>query len=156
MSDIKQQSSDVAKAKDWSQLLIDSLKNQINSFQNEIQFLRERLKVKNHLLELTITSEKIDSSSIYPSSQQMGHHIQKISYEKRCCLININGNNNIMIKPLTQKASVEISLEFINNYDIIKNNTRGERELLQLTLLKLIKTYAIPKITSYKKWCEES
>ena len=31
MSDIKYQFSDVAKAKDFSQLLIDSLKNQINS-----------------------------------------------------------------------------------------------------------------------------
>ena len=34
-----------------------------------------------------------------------------------------------MIKPLTQKASVEISLEFINNYGITKNNTRGERAI---------------------------
>ena len=56
MSDIKYQFSDVAKAKDCSQLLIDSLKDQINSLQNEIRFLREELKVKNHLLELTITS----------------------------------------------------------------------------------------------------
>ena len=55
LSDIKQQFSEVAKAKDRSQLLIDSLKDQINSMQNEIQFLREELKVKNHLLELTIT-----------------------------------------------------------------------------------------------------
>ena len=56
LSDIKYQFSDVAKAKDCSQLLIDSLKDQINSLQNEIRFLREELKVKNHLLELTITS----------------------------------------------------------------------------------------------------
>ena len=50
LSDIKHQFSDVAKAKDCSQLLIDSLKDQINSLQNEIRFLREELKVKNHLL----------------------------------------------------------------------------------------------------------
>ena len=58
LSDIKQQFSDVTKAKDCSQLLIDSLKDQNNSLQNEIQFLRGELKVKNHLLELTITSKK--------------------------------------------------------------------------------------------------
>ena len=46
LSDIKYQFSDVAKAKDCSQLLIDSLKDQINSLQNEIRFLREELKVK--------------------------------------------------------------------------------------------------------------
>ena len=34
-----------------------------------------------------------------------------------------------MIKPLTQKGSVEISLEFINNNDITKNNTREERAI---------------------------
>ena len=50
LSDIKHQFSDVAKAKDFRQLLIDSLKDQINSLQNEIRFPREELKVKNHLL----------------------------------------------------------------------------------------------------------
>ena len=126
MSDIKYQFSDVAKAKDCNQLLIDSLKDQINSLQNEIRFLREELKVKNHLLEITITSKKIDSSTIYPSRQQIDSQTQKISDEKKCCLININGNNNITIKPLTQKDSVEISVESKNNSDI-KNNAREER-----------------------------
>ena len=56
-SNIKQQFFNVAKSKDCSQLLIDNLKDQINSLQNEIQFLREEL-VKNNLLELTITSKK--------------------------------------------------------------------------------------------------
>ena len=56
-SNIKQQFSNVAKSKDCSQLLIDNLKDQINSLQNEIQFLREEL-VKNNLLEVTITSKK--------------------------------------------------------------------------------------------------
>ena len=56
-SNIKQQFSNVAKSKDCSPLLIDNLKDQINSLQNEIQFLREEL-VKNNLLELTITSKK--------------------------------------------------------------------------------------------------
>ena len=50
--------SDVAKAKGCSQLLIDGLKDQINSFQNELKFLLDELKVKNHLLELIITSKK--------------------------------------------------------------------------------------------------
>ena len=126
MSDIKYQFSDVAKAKDCSQLLIDSLKDQINSLQNEIRFLREELKVKNLLLEITITSKKIDSSTIYPSRQQIDSQTQKISDEKKCCLININGNNNITIKPLTQKDSVEISVESKNNSDI-KSNAREER-----------------------------
>ena len=74
LSDIKQQFSNVTKAKDCSQLLNDSLKDEMNSLQNEIQFLREELKVKNHLLELIITSKKIDCSTTYPSSQQIGHH----------------------------------------------------------------------------------
>ena len=126
MSDIKYQFSDVAKAKDYSQLLIDSLKDQVNSLQNEIRFLREELKVKNNLLEITITSKKIDSSTIYPSRQQIDSQTQKISDEKKCCLININGNNNITIKPLTQKGSVEISVESKNNSDI-KNNAHEER-----------------------------
>ena len=82
MSDIKYQFSDAAKAKDCSQLLIDSLKDQINSLQNEIRFLREELKVKNHLLELTITSKKVDSSTTYPSSQQIDSQTQKISDKK--------------------------------------------------------------------------
>ena len=47
----KQQFLDVAKAKDCSQLLIDSYKYQIH-------FLREEVKVKNHLIELAITSNK--------------------------------------------------------------------------------------------------
>ena len=68
-SDIKQQFTEVAKVKDCSQLLTDSLKDQIISLQNEIQFLREVLKVKNHLLELTITSKKIETSTTYPFSQ---------------------------------------------------------------------------------------
>ena len=126
MSDIKYKFSDVPKAKDCSQLLIDSLKDQINSFQNEIRFLREELKVKNHLLEITITSKEIDSSTIYPSRQQIDSQTQKISDEKKCCLSNINGNNNITIKPLTQKDSVEISVKSKNNSDI-KNNAREER-----------------------------
>ena len=97
--------------------------------QNEIQFLREELKVKNHLLELTITSKKIDSSTTYPFSQQIDSRTQKISDEKKCCLININGNNNITIKPLTQKDSVEISVESKNNSDITKNNACEERAI---------------------------
>ena len=121
LSDIKQQFSDVAKAKDCSESLIDSLKDQINSLQNEIQFLRGELKVKNHLLELTITFNKIDSSTTYPSSQQIGHHAQNISDEKKCCSINIT------IKPPTQTDSVEISLESIDNND--KNNACEERAI---------------------------
>ena len=46
--------------------------------------------------------------------------------KKKCSLININGNNNFMIKLLTQKDSVEISVESKNNSDI-KNNAREER-----------------------------
>ena len=46
---------------------------------------------------------------------------------KKSCLININGSNNITIKPLTQKDSVEVSLESKNNSDITKNNAREER-----------------------------
>ena len=82
LSDIKHQFSDVSKAKDCSQLLIDSLKDQINSLQNEIRFLREELKVKIHLLELTIASKKIDSSTTYPCSQKIDSQTQKISDEK--------------------------------------------------------------------------
>ena len=107
------------------------MKDQINSLQNKIRFLREELKVKNHLLELTITSKKIDSSNTYPSSLQIDSQTQKISDEKECCLININSNNNIMIKPLIQKDSVEISVESKNNCDIAPQ----------------LKTYAINKIT---------
>ena len=124
MSDIKQQFSDVAKAKDCSQLLTDSLKDQ-----NEIQFTREELNVKTHLLELTITSKKIDSSTTYSSSQQIDSKTQKISDEKKCCLININGSNNITIKPSTQKDSVEISVESKNNSDLTKYNPREERAI---------------------------
>ena len=129
MSDIKYQFSDVAKGKDCSQLLIESLKDQINSLQNEIRFLREELKVKNHLLEITITSKKIDSSTICPSRQQIDSQTQKIF-----CLININGNNNITIKPLTQKDSVEISVESKNNSDI-KNNAREERGIHKIKVM---------------------
>ena len=82
------------------------------------------MKVKNHLLKLTITSKKINSNT-----RQICHHTQKISDEKKCCWININGNNNIAIKPLTQKDSVEISLESINNNNITKNNAREERAI---------------------------
>ena len=70
-------------------LIIDSLKDQINTLQNEIIFLREELKVKNHLLELTITSKKIDSNTTYPSSQKIGHHSQKISDEKKCYSVRL-------------------------------------------------------------------
>ena len=112
LSNIKQQFSDVAKAKDCSQLIIYSLKNQINSLQNERQFLREELKVKNYL-ELTITSKKIDSSTTYPSSQQIGYQTQKMFDQKKCCLININGSNDITVKPLTQKDSAEIVMKKI-------------------------------------------
>ena len=73
------------KAKDFSQVLVDSLKGQINSLQNEKHFLRDELKVRSHLLELTITYKKIDSSITYLSSQKSGHHLQKPSDEKRCC-----------------------------------------------------------------------
>ena len=48
-----------------------------------MQFLREDLKVKNHILELTITSKNIKSNTTYPSSQQIGYHTQKISDEKK-------------------------------------------------------------------------
>ena len=37
--------------------------------------------------------------------------------------------NSITIKPLTQKDSVEISLESINNNDITKNNAREVRAI---------------------------
>ena len=47
--------------------------------------------------------------------------------KKKCCLINVNGSNNITIKPLTQKDSVQVSLESKNNSDITKNNAREER-----------------------------
>ena len=40
LSDINYQFCDVAKAKDCSQFLTDSLKDQINSLQNEIRFLK--------------------------------------------------------------------------------------------------------------------
>ena len=45
---------------------------------------------------------------------------------KKSCLININGSNNITIKPLTQKDSVKISVESKNNSDITKNNAHEE------------------------------
>ena len=131
MSDIKHQFSSVAKANVYSQLLTDSLKDQMNSLQNEIRFIRQELKVKNHLLELTITSKKVDSSTTYPSSQQIDSQTQKISDEKKCGLISNNSNNNITIKPLIQKDSVEISVESKNNSDIATQ----------------LKTYAIHKIT---------
>ena len=84
--------------------------------------LLEELKVK----QIAITSKKIDNCTTYPFSQQINHHAQKIVDAKRCCSININGNNNIMIKTLTQKNSVEISLESINNNG--KKNACKERE----------------------------
>ena len=124
MSDIKHQFSGVAKAKVCSQLLTDSLKDQMNSLQNEIRFFREELKVKNHLLELTITSKKVDSSTTYPSSQKINSQTQKISDEKKCCSININGNNNVTIKTLTQKDSVEISFESKTNSEINSNKKK--------------------------------
>ena len=52
---------------------------------------------------------------------------KKFLTKKKCCLINVNGSNNITIKPLTQKDSVEVSLESKNNSDITKNNAREER-----------------------------
>ena len=58
------------------------------------------MKVKNNLLELTITFN-INIT------------------------VNINGSNNIMIKSLTQKDSVETS---VNNNDMSKSSTRKERE----------------------------
>ena len=48
---------------------------------------------------------------------------------KKSCVININGSNNITIKPLTQKDSVEISVESKNNSDITENNAREERAI---------------------------
>ena len=90
LSDFKQQISDAAKAEDCNEWLADSLKDQINSLQNEILFLWEELKVKNHLLQLTITSKKIGSGITYRFRQQIGHHPQKISNEKRCCSTNVN------------------------------------------------------------------
>ena len=47
--------------------------------------------------------------------------------KKKCCLINIK--SNITIKPLTQKDSVEISVESKNNSDITENNAREERAI---------------------------
>ena len=44
------------------------------------------LKFKNHLLQLTIISKKIDCSTTYPSSQQIGSETQKISDEKKMLL----------------------------------------------------------------------
>ena len=121
LSDIKQQSSYVAKA-NCSQLLIDCLKDQINSLPNEIQFLGDELKVKNHPLESS-HPKKIDSS------QQIGQHTEKISDEKRYCSININGNNNITIKQLTQNYNVEIPFESRNNNNIAKDKAREERAI---------------------------
>ena len=43
--------------------------------------------------------------------------------------ITVNGNKNIIIKPLTQKDTVEFSLESINNNDIAKNNDCEERAI---------------------------
>ena len=75
LSDIKQKFSDVTKAKDCSQLLIDSLKDQINLLENEMQFLREELKVKNHIQEFTITSKKSTSAPlILPASKSANIH----------------------------------------------------------------------------------
>lgn len=65
MSDVKQQFSEVAKAEDCSQFLIDSLEKQIYLLQNEIHFLREELKDKNHFLDLQSHLKLIDSSTTY-------------------------------------------------------------------------------------------
>ena len=54
--------------------------------------------------------------------------LPEISDEKKYCLININGSNNITIKLLTQKDSVKISFESKNNSNI-KNNAREERAI---------------------------
>ena len=54
--------------------------------------------------------------------------------KKKCCPININGNNNITIKPLTQKDSVEISVESITNNDITRNNAREEGVIATSTI----------------------
>ena len=50
---------------------------------------------------------------------------------KKCCWIDVNGNNdnNILVKPLTQKDSVEISRESINNNDLTKNNACEKRAI---------------------------
>ena len=69
LSDIKQQFFNVAKAIDCSQLLYDSLKDQINSLENEMRFLREQVKVKDHLAALTITSKTIGFTTTNSSSQ---------------------------------------------------------------------------------------
>ena len=45
----------------------------------------------------------------FGTSQQIGHHTEKISDEKRCCSTNVNGNNNITMKQLAQKSNVENS-----------------------------------------------
>ena len=45
----------------------------------------------------------------FGTSQQIGHHTEKISDEKRCCSTNVNGNNNVTMKQLAQKSNVENS-----------------------------------------------
>ena len=70
------------------------------------------------------------------------------SEKKRCCSVSINANNNITMKPVTEKYSIEISLESINNNGIAKSNAREERAIATSTL-KLIKTCAISKITTF-------
>ena len=70
------------------------------------------------------------------------------SEKKRCCSVSINANNNITMKPLTEKYSIEISLESINNNGISKSNAREERAIATSTL-KLIKTYATSEITTF-------
>ena len=45
----------------------------------------------------------------FGTSQQIGHHTEKISDEKRCSSTNINGNNNIPMKQLAQESNVENS-----------------------------------------------
>ena len=61
------------------------------------------------------------------------------SEKKRCCSVSINANNNITMKPVTEKYSIEISVESINNNGIAKSNAREERAIATSTL-KLIKT----------------
>ena len=56
-----------------------------------------------------------------PLPKHKNSQTQKFSDEKKCCLINIDGNNNITIKQLTQKDSVEISVESKNDSDMTTN-----------------------------------
>ena len=56
-----------------------------------------------------------------------------------------------MVKPLTQKDSVEISLESINNSDIAKSNAREEEAIATDTKDKCDSQHC----RSYKKGCKK-